>query len=310
MGECHMIKLKRVVRLSKQFCEHFIENYNTQLQALIILTLICVGYWGAYLKRAEREELIILLLSIMLAEILVLTVKDSISQNKLNKLLVITNSLNQLVPVSPERLDNFDKLISHAEHDLFISGIACNNVWLYMNRIIELLNQGCHIKLLISGEEAISANAKLFFGLDGDAKSELLKTAIGDVATKIDVTLNYLKLNSNLQRYFCQNMFEIRRSSQLFTEAYVGVDLESERPDKILKVTHYTYGCENTQSCPHFIITLPENEHWYNHYTQIIKEQWKNAEEYVLTESCDIFDVNQGILETVATKSKDILDDK
>lgn len=299
-----MLKLKKLIKESKQFCEGFIENYNTHLQAIILLALICIGYWGAYLKKAEREELIISLLSIMLAEVLVLTVKDSISQNKLNKLLVITNSLDQLVPVSPEKVEDFDKLISRAKHDLFISGIACNNVWLYMNRIIELLDQGCHIKLLISGDEAISSNAGFYFGLNSANEKKLIDTAIEDVKTKISVTLNYLKLNSDLQKYYCQKMFEIRRSSRFFTESFVGVDLESERSNKTLKVTHYTYGCKSTQNCPHFIITLPEHEHWFKYYLATIKEQWRNAKEYVLTETCDMFEENKGTLEITVTQDE------
>lgn len=291
----------------KRKCEFIIENYNALLQAIIIISLLYIGYFQMYMEKAVREVLIIELLSIMMLEILVIAAKDSITQNKLNKLLVITNSINQLVPVSPERLDDFEQLISSTSNDLYISGIACNNVWIHMNRIIELLDKGCHIKLLISDENRIDDNAKFFFGLDEHSDEDTIKTAIEDVTTKIAVTLNNFKLNDTIKRYYCKNMFEIRRSSQPFTVAFVGVDLETNRTDKLLKITQYTYGCKNTQDCPRFLITLPEHEHWFKYYEKIILEQWNNAEKYILTDSCDIYNSNDAIMEIASTNEVDQL---
>ena len=70
--------------------------------------------------------------------------------------------------------------------------------------------------------------------------------------------------------------------------AFVGIDKDSHRSDKVIKVTHYTYGCKNTQVCPRFLLTLPEYEHWFNYYSDIIDRQWKDATPVVLTESCNI----------------------
>ena len=275
--------LQKWFYIGKKKCEFIIENYNGYLQALAIIAILYVSYFGAYLQKTDREQLIVEILSIMLYEILILSIKDSITQNKLNKLLVITNSINQLVPTSAKAGQNFEELIMSTTHDLYISGIACNNVWLYMSRIIELLDRGCHIKLLISNEEMISQNAKFYFGLEDD-KDNTFEIAVSDVKNKIDVTLNYFKLNEKIKHYYCLNKFEIRRSSQPFTLAFIGIDLETNRTDKVLKITHYTYGCKDTLGCPSYILTLPEHEHWFNYYLELIKGQWEKAELYKLTE--------------------------
>ena len=132
-----------------------------------------------------------------------------------------------------------------------------------MNRVIELLDRGCHIKLLISDEKSIEQNAKFYFGLNGQDQSEKLTIAVSDVKNKVDVTLNNFRLNTTIGQYYCNKKFEIRRSNQLFTMAFVGIDKDSHRSDKVIKVTHYTYGCKNTQVCPRFLLTLPEYEHWF-----------------------------------------------
>lgn len=292
----------RVINSLKRKCEYVIENYNAFLQALVLMMFLYVGYFRMYLGKAEREEIIIELLSVMMIEILILTVKDSITQGKLNKLLFITNSINQLMPVSPEIVDNFENLILTAESDIYISGIACNNVWMHMNRIIELLHRGCRIKLLIANEDAIAENAEFYFGLEND--DDKLKTAIEDVENKVTVTLNNFKLNDVIKEYYCQGMFEIRRSSQLFTLAFVGIDLETSRDNKTLKVTQYTYGCKNTQDCPRFLITLPEHEHWFKYYKAIIDKQWNSAEKYILTESCDAINSRRALMQAASTKDE------
>ena len=278
-------KLKTIIVTGKKILETIIESYNGYLQAIAILYILYVTYYGAYLGKSDTLELIIQLLTIIVYEIMILSIKDSIAQSKLNDLLVISNSINQLVPSCPQPGEAFDDFIRATREELFISGISCNNIWFYMNRIVELLDRGCTIRLLISDEDTIDENARFYFGCKNEEKdSENAAVAVRDVKSKIDITLNYLKLNDAIHKYYCNKQFEIRRTNQPFTMSFIGIDLNSMTSNRKLKVTQYTYGCGNTFACPSFLLVLPEHRHWFNYYHDIIKEQWRKSIPYELTD--------------------------
>ena len=261
-----------------------LERYNGFIQAFLFLfVLLYDGIYKGVLNNAEETSLLIDIVGVLLIEVFILNIKDSIAQRKLNELKVSTSTLTQLVPFDPHLMDDFPALVKMATQNVFISGIICTNVLEFYESIIEeLLDQGLNVRLLISSEKCIDYNAKQYFGFyESNRNSD---EQIKEAKSKLNTTLRSLQKYDKLKYYYSQKRFEIRCSDSLISVGFVGIDNFSKRAElnRAIKVTHYIFGCTNTPNCPRELISSLSNKHWFDYYNDFIKEQWRNATPYLL----------------------------
>lgn len=281
--------MKEVANL-KSVMEDIIEKWNGYIQGIILLIALYVGLYKGAFKSNEPITILLQIVTLLFIELFLLGVKDSIGQRKLNEMNFNMTTLTQFAPFDPRLLEDFQGLLQEAHEDLFISGITCTNVLeIYESDIENLLGRGIKVRLLISTEEALEYNAGLYFGLYGEDKektAEFISEAQGKMAT----TLRNLAKYENLNRYFCEGKLEIRRSDSPFSIGLVGVNCFSSKSkiNKIIKITHYIYGCNNTPSCPRTLVSSFSNDHWYKYYNDFIKKQWDTAKPYAISD-CKIY---------------------
>lgn len=278
------------VRGLKRAIENMIEKYNAYMQGFLLLLALYTGIYKGIFHKNEQLDILIDIISILLTEIFILNIKDSIENRKLNEMKFSINTLTQLVPFDPNLLENFRRLINNSTTDLLISGVTCTNVLEnYYSDLKSLLDKGVHIRLLISSDEAITDNAKLYFGLYGINNVSTIDRFTEEVKNKIETTLRVFEKYPELTNYYCEGKLEIKRTSCPFFVGFIGVDIynSDEGTMKIIKVTHYMHGCKNTPECPREIFSSFNNDHWYKFYITYIKTQWQQATPFTLTD-CSI----------------------
>lgn len=116
-------KNDRIVRL----IENFVETKNRYLQVFLILTTVTVGAVYGFVPDGVQTILRYTLILDLFMEIYILQAKDSITQGKLNNLLVSdsiqTGKLRYEKDIDIEK----EGFFSRAENDFFFSGISPNH---------------------------------------------------------------------------------------------------------------------------------------------------------------------------------------
>lgn len=260
---------------NKKNIENIIENYNGYIQ---IVFLILTLFLGIIINKLDiqDEQIIILELTVLLSiEIIILNIKDSISQDKLNRILSHNDKSHNMVLIDiDEGYTQFPFLLQQANSDLFISGMTCNGIWNYTSTIEELLRSGSHIRILISSEKAIEDNVRIYYQLDSEPE---ISDYIDDAHSKINITLKALRNNKLIKNSY-DKTFEVRRTNIPFTTAYVGINIYgSNGINKQLKVTQYVSGNE-TEKCPNMLLDSNENNFLYEYYIKTLKKIWDTAE--------------------------------
>lgn len=275
----------------KRHCEDFIEKYNGYIQLLFLFTTFILGVILQKLNFQDEIVIAIEMLLIISGENIVINIKDSISQDKLNRLLLKIDKANGMLLTKEDRgYTDFPHIIGRATGDIYISGIASNGIWsAYIKEIEDALKRGCKMRLLISSEDCIENNARMYYGLNKGCSQRALNNYVTDVKTKINLTINTVKTNDILKHYLCNNKLEIRTLSVPFTTAFVGGNIFMENmEDREVKVTFYQYGCKDTKECPGFLLNNHEDRYWFPYFANQIKAQWKDATPIDFNDFCDI----------------------
>lgn len=267
----------------KKSIESFIERNNGYIQIVFLVMTLLAGIVSNQLNWQNEQTIIIEIAILLSFEIIVLNIKDSISQDKLNRLIYNNDKVHGVVMAETEEgYNKFPTMLSIATKDFFVSGIACNGVWSHTSKIERLLENGSHVRVLITTESALENNLRLYYGIKN--QEDDISAYIEDARKKIGITLNTLKTNEIIKKYYCEGKFELRRTNIPFATAYVGINILSGNSiNKELKVTHYVAG-KSTAQCPNMIFNPLDNSYWYGYYIESLSKIWEEAESVRITE--------------------------
>lgn len=272
----------------EKIVEKIVEKYNGYIQAVFLILTLILGIVINKLEYCEVQLIIIDLTVLISLDMIVLNIKNSILQNKLESLVNYNKKQNKnlkcllkynkqmcntvLINIG-EGYNEFPLLLQSVNNDLFISGMACNGVWNHTSKIEELLKNGYYIRILISSEKAIENNVRIYYGLSSDKE---MKDYFDDLHAKICITLNALKTNQIIKSNYNKN-FEVRRTDIPFTTAYVGINIYGNSDSKKqLKITQYVPGHE--KDCqPNIILDSNNNNDLYEYHVETLKKIWDNA---------------------------------
>lgn len=246
----------------------FIEKHNAHIQLLLLISLLVFGVLFPVIK-IDMQTVIYSLILIVGTEILLLLIRNETLQDKINCYLCNDSNDENLVSISvDEDSQIFPHMLSQVEHDLFISGITCNNIWAHISKIKEILHKGYKIRILISAEGALQSNTLIFKGND-------LKDYINNMKSKIELLLNTIVADEQLKNFFDNKILEIKTTQIPFTVVYVATNIYGDNVQKQqIKVTQYIPKHERAE-CPNIIIDSVHNNKLFNYYVNSIKDLWK-----------------------------------
>lgn len=261
----------------KEKVETWVEKGSSAIQVCFLLMTMFLGILVIGLEWQETEIVIVELLTLISLENAVIHIKDSIGQRKLNTLM--ENGL----PVNFSPLGDysgFNSLIKRAKKDFYISGITLQHLWAHIDQLLNLLDNGVNIKMLISDETNAIENAKVFYGLERQ-NNNVINQYKESFVSQINISYGEIRHNDKLMEYIKSGKFEIRKTKTVMTTSFVGIDIFSKKP-KMLKATFYQYKCNNTKFCPYTVLTEQnrKDNYWFNKMVEYLKMQWKDAEQY------------------------------
>lgn len=265
----------------KHKIEDIIESKNGWIQVcFFIAVLILSGVLALGIQSSTAVA--IELLTLISFELLNLNIKDSIIHRKLNRMGVrIDMYTGGLFKVGDFNiLPFFEKTQSH----LFISGITLNFFFQkFQSEIVNLLENGKKLYVIIVSPELISESAKLYYGVHSD---KVAKFNEGEVYDKQLMTLNAIKNPQTLYKYFENGQLRLRIAKNVFSTSFVAYDIfDNSVIDKVkrksykeIKASFYQYECTITRDEPNIIVDSKNNENWYDFFAKTMTEQWKDSE--------------------------------
>lgn len=257
--------------------EKVIERYNAYIQAILLIITFIVGR-NKIGNNEQDMTIIIELLSLLLMEIFILHIKDSISQRKLNDMgLHISKTHGIINPGKNIKVEEFFEDINEC---LFVSGIAINLFVLnYKNKIIELLNRRNQVYLMFTSPEEVIENAKMYYGYDNDTSQE---KKIEDILLKIQMTLSTVYNSDALLKAYREGRLKIALTNTVAPTTFVAYDIGLSKKIKqnkgVIKASFYQYKQQDASELPCILIdSKTDAEHWYPYFRKIIDEQWKEG---------------------------------
>lgn len=263
----------------KHIIGSFLKKYCGYFQIFFLISILVTGVLFSKFEIQEEQTIIIELLILLSLELLIYSVGNDTFQDDIYNLCNAKFDVRNMVHIEREEgYDRFPLLLSQAQDDLFVSGITCSGIWIYIGKLVELLKQGCHIRLLVSDQDAIESN---IFISSGNAIYNVGKdVAKQEVSANMQASLYNLQTNTTIREAYNKNQFEIRRTKVPFTMSCVGINLFSKDENKKqLKVTHnVTY--HEMRQCPSMMLNPVDNVNLYNFYVETLEQLWKEAEPF------------------------------
>lgn len=261
----------------KTSIEDFYESYNGPIQMILLMvTVIAVGLFGVAYNKIEG--LIISLLSLACAELLSLSLKDSIQQRKLNRILRRDEIIDgKLFRVADFELKHF---FDSTQEVFFVSGIALN--WFfstYNNEIESLLKEGKKVCVMLCHYKNFTEQAKLYFG----GKSDKGKEARSVIAGLQHYAIKKIASIENINKYIKEDKFELRLSNTTFSTSFVAYDIWNMKNDDPLilkvnseiKVSFYLYAIDKaSKKNPNILVDNKNGREWYKLFRESLYNQW------------------------------------
>ncbi len=261
--------------------EEFFEKHNAKIQILILVGSLGLG---AYFNIAQDHQLgiIIGLLVLISGELISLSIKDSITQRKLNNMGVkFEMARGGLFRVHDF---NLSKFFYSTKSNFFISGMALNGFFEKNKGIIErFLNEGKEIFILIAAPNAVDENAKLYHGENLDLKT--FRKKANAIYHKQSTTLDCLEEIENLFNFVENGKLKLRVAQSVMSTSFVAYDVfdrdvlpyNKNKVGKELKASFYQYKCTAPEEEPNIIVDSFYNRDWYLFFKRTIEMQWKDA---------------------------------
>lgn len=199
--------------------ESFVEKYNGIIQILLMSLVIFVNCFILKSSRTQTNgdeilslfEIIITLIVGIALEIILLHIKDSSTQRKINGIGEVVRGLVKREDIWREETD-LSPFFDAAKQDFFISGIIIDKLIMkHLYRIRELLDKGVKVKILIESFEELEEAAKFLYGQD-----YVKETSLDLVKSRLNNTLIYLQSLESLDEYFSKGLLEIGLSNAPF----------------------------------------------------------------------------------------------
>jgi len=265
----------------KETVEKIFEKYNVKIQIIICLASLIIG---AYFDINQKNELgiVIGLLTLITGELITLSIKDSITQRKLDSMGVRVEMLRGgLFRVHDFNLTTFFK---NTRSQFFISGMALNGFF-HNNKakIQEFLDEGKEVFVLIADPDAVIENAKLYHGTNLNENE--FSNRVASIYAMQRITLDHINEIQNIYRYMQDGKFQLRILKSVFSTSFVAYDIfkddlakhNRERKEKELKASFYQYRCTDPSNEPNIIVDSFLSRDWYLFFRKIIMMQWDDA---------------------------------
>ena len=253
----------------KKKIEDIIESKNGLIQVVVLFISLVLGV--AYkLEFVQELAIIIDLLGVVIVEMIIANVKDSILHRKLNRL----GTRIEIEEGKLFRVSDFDltPMFSKAKKDFFVSGLALNGfVYTYKEQLLGLLRDGKKVRILIMEPEKICDAALLYHGRNDE-------TAVDDIITKQKETLNYIRNDDELKDYLKNGQLKFGLQNIVFSTSFIAYDVFDDKVvKKEVKASFYQYKCTNPESEPNILINSEDSNDWYKFFVKTIREHWKDS---------------------------------
>lgn len=278
--------------------ESFIEKHNGTIQIVFFILVCFVGGvllffgapWGDEDSAKNTSILFSIILTLLLAitvEIILLQIKDSSMQRKINSIGEVVRQQAEFTHIwnkENDLLPFFEK----AKNELFISGIVIDKfIEKYSSEIDKLLERNVKINILLESSDEITQAAKFLNGSDYDDNSEVLLDG------RIKKTLKYL--NEKMKRYSKNgscNLIEIRSAkAPIINPSIIAYDYSDKydlatRRTKLqtapeMSVRFYIQGADGVNSAvkthPTLLINSNIMPEQYDEFIKILNTMWSSA---------------------------------
>ena len=171
--------------------ELFVEKYNGVIQILLLALVIFVNCLIAKSGIVQNDtlslfEIIIVLVIGIALELILLHIKDSSAQRKINGIGEVVRGMVKREDMWREETD-LEPFFEVTKQEFFISGIIIDKLIMkYLYRIKELLDKGVKVKILIESFEELEEAAKFLYGQDYNKE-----TSLSLVRSRLNNTLIY-----------------------------------------------------------------------------------------------------------------------
>ena len=275
--------------------ELFVEKYNGIIQilllALVILTNCLITKSGQFQSDGNDilslfEIIIVLIIGITL-ELILLHIKDSSAQRKINGIGEVVREQVKREDMWREETD-LGPFFDVTKQEFFISGIIVDKLIMkYLYRIRELLDKGVKVKILIESFEELEEAAKFLFGRDYNKE-----TSLSLIRYRLNNTLIYLQSLDRLEDYFTNELLEIGLSNAPFVNPSIiaydyaeGNAFEARRTELSaapeMSVRFYMQGVDGPTSKlkthPTLLINSNIMAKQYDDFVKVIENTWNSS---------------------------------
>lgn len=275
--------------------EQLVEKYNGIIQILLLAAVTVISCFIAKPKLSQGVEIdflslfeinITLIIGII-SELILLQIKDSSTQRKINGIGEIVRELPKREDMWREETD-LEPFFNATEHDFFISGIIIDKLIMkYLYRIKELLDRGVKVKILIESFEELEEAAKFLYGQDYNRE-----TSLDLIRSRLDNTLVYLQSLERFEDYFSKGLLRIGLSNAPFVNPSIiaydykkGNMFDSRRTELStapeMSVRFYIQGVDGPTSKlrthPTLVINSNIMAKQYDDFVQLIENTWSSS---------------------------------
>lgn len=271
--------------------ELFVERYNGAIQLLLLSFVIlfnCIIISDFDTKNTiSLFEIIISLLIGIILELIILQIKDSSSQRKMNSMGEVVRRFGKEEDSWKSETDLMP-FFDATKEDFFISGIIIDKLVIkYLYKIDELLRRGIRVKILIESFDEIEEAAKFLYGQDYNKNSSLKL-----ICSRLTNTLIYLQSLDNIESYFLNGLLEIGLSTAPFINPSIiaydyepGNIFEAKRSElgtaPEMSVRFYMQGVDGPTSVLKTHPTLLVNSNimakQYDDFVKVIENMWNSS---------------------------------
>lgn len=285
--------------------EKFVEEHNGTIQTIILILVSLIGggilLWGEPWNTNDNPKVFIhffimivtLLLGVM-TEIILLQVKDSTMQRKINSMGEIIRQQTKLTDVWNSETDLLP-FFDNARSEFFISGMVIDKLIIkYLYKIDELLSKGIKVRIILETLDGVDESAKFLYGCDYN-ENESKKI----IEKRIKFTLLYLYTLDNFKVHMDNKLLEIGLSNSpiinpsIIAYDYMNIEQLAVRRTKLeeapeMSVRFYMQGADGNNSNPKKHPTLRINSNimaeQYDDFVIVIENMWNSCEEFLTPE--------------------------
>lgn len=245
--------------------EIFIENYNRHIQLILLVLTIILSSVLNVIK--EYDAINSVLLCSILTEIVLLQLKDSITQRKINEIRKAT--------VRHDVYSNVCDYLAMAKNDIEIFALAPNGLFSkddVIKVLSDQLSKGIHLKILIVSPNQFTNNSNLYFGIPQAKTIETYQNAF----------FEKLKTSNLLSSY--KEKIEIKEIDAVMPNSFIGIDVNKESDFSSIKCTYYRFACKDNS---HNIVYFYSKQFDYAYYSEMkdsMDRSWEIATPYIFAD--------------------------